>query len=283
MVGRAYRNIYAAREYLEVKLQPIAMLEALAEATGGDAPLSLFMGDLPQGGEKVRRIEDFLPDMPTPDYLSRGSSVFRILIEGRISEPGFDLRRSPLSTFIYKSLDPAALQQHIVLAEQMFRGELAAHDYLRQVDPWVLSVIAKGAAAMALTRRARLLPIAHARFTPGVRGQAVAEWKISYPEPLVVKTGELVNIGRQDTEWANWVWCTNQADQGGWIPEAYIERQGDVGRMRLDYSSAELALQPGDALTLHREASGWYWATSSSGQSGWAPGTHVIEERTTVL
>ena len=46
-------------EYLRVKLVAQAILEALAELTGGDAPLTLFMGDLPHEGVAPPRLEDY--------------------------------------------------------------------------------------------------------------------------------------------------------------------------------------------------------------------------------
>ena len=56
------RNIHIAREYLGIKLLAIAIIEALAEITGGDAPVALFMGGIPKEEEDAKRFEDFLPD-----------------------------------------------------------------------------------------------------------------------------------------------------------------------------------------------------------------------------
>jgi hypothetical protein len=105
-----------------------------------------------------------------------------------------------------------------------------------------------------------------AGFLPGTRARAVKEWKIIYADPIVVKAGEVVRLGKRDTEWPGWVWCTSEAGKSGWAPEALIEAGGDTGRIRSDYSAVELALQPGDLLVLYRELSGWYWATDEAGK-----------------
>ena len=43
MLHAATHNVHIARQYLGVKLLTIGFMEALAEATGGDAPVSLFI------------------------------------------------------------------------------------------------------------------------------------------------------------------------------------------------------------------------------------------------
>jgi hypothetical protein len=43
----AKRNLQVGRRYVGAKLLSISILSAIAELTGGDAPISLFMGDLP--------------------------------------------------------------------------------------------------------------------------------------------------------------------------------------------------------------------------------------------
>ena len=65
MVARGERNVRTAREYLGIKLLTAAVLEALAEISGGDMPISLFMGDI-GAKEKGDRLEDYLPDYQPP-------------------------------------------------------------------------------------------------------------------------------------------------------------------------------------------------------------------------
>ena len=95
MVQRAGRNIETAREYLRIKLVAQAILEALAELTGGDAPLTLFMGDLPHEGARPQRLEDFLPDTPIPGWVEVETPVYKLLAAGRRGELGFDLKTAP--------------------------------------------------------------------------------------------------------------------------------------------------------------------------------------------
>lgn len=156
MVGRAQENIQTARAYLRIKLLAQAILEALALETGGDAPLSLFMGDLPHAFESVQRLEDFLPDLPVPDWVDRSSTLYLLLDSGRKGDVSFDLTTAPLSLFVYKSLPLADLDRSLLLAQEMFAGRLSPHDFLLQIDRKLVGAIARASAGMVLTRSAQL-------------------------------------------------------------------------------------------------------------------------------
>lgn len=161
LVAAAHRNIGTGREYLGVKLLAIAILEALAVATGGDAPLSLFMGDLQkEGRERPQRLEDFLPVIEVLDPRIRSAAVLKVLDQGRAGESDFDLKDSPLSSFIYKDLGPERAWRLLADAKDMFSGKLSALEFLERVDRPVISAIARASATMVSTRREALLQFA---------------------------------------------------------------------------------------------------------------------------
>lgn len=157
MVQCARQNIETARHYLRIKLLAQAILEALAEASGGDAPLSLFMGDLPREGEQVQRLEQLLPEVEVPGWLDPASTIYTLLASGRESSASFDLRTAPLTLFLYKRLRPEEQERSLERAREMFAGRLSAQDFLASLDRGVVSAIAKASAAMALTRGKLLL------------------------------------------------------------------------------------------------------------------------------
>ena len=74
-----------------------------------------------------------------------------------IAGTDFDSRQSPLSSFIYASLGPAAVEQALDFAREVFAGQLSPDTFLRRLDPPTLAVIARAAAEMAPTRREALL------------------------------------------------------------------------------------------------------------------------------
>ena len=157
MVDLAHTNIYVAREYLGIKLLAIAILEALAEMTGGDAPLALFMGDLRREGEDVKRLEDFLPVVEASESREHPSPIFTLLNSGRASESSFDMKSSPTSFFLYKNIGPAKIKRLLDDAKEMFDGKLSAREFLDKIDKPVVSAIAEASASMVVTRREELL------------------------------------------------------------------------------------------------------------------------------
>lgn len=156
MVSQARRNIETGKQYLRIKLLTQAILEALAEDTGGDAPLSLFMGDLPHDGMHAHRLEDFLPEFRLPAWVDTSSAVFYLLSDQRDLDSSFDLHTAPLALFVFSSLTPGEMNELLALAMEMFEGNVKASDFLANVSPGVLSPIASASAKMAFTRREQL-------------------------------------------------------------------------------------------------------------------------------
>ena len=138
----------------------IENLPALAELTGGDAPLTLFMGDLPHEGARPQRLEDYLPDTPTPGWVNAEASVYKLLDAGRRGELGFDLKTAPTSLFLYKRLTPEAIIRLLDLARRMFSGRMSSREFLAQVEPNVRMAVARACAEMVFTRRELLLKFA---------------------------------------------------------------------------------------------------------------------------
>ena len=118
-------------------------------------------------------------------------------------------------------------------------------------------------------------------------GTVIRDHEAAYPEPLIVKTGEVLTITTRQSEWPGWRWCVNTAGRGGWVPQAWIERDGkgngdgdgkgdgkgdgDVGRMLRDYDATELTARVGERLTIELAESGWLWCINEPGEHGWIP------------
>ncbi|MCX6050457.1 MAG: hypothetical protein NT075_35625 [Chloroflexi bacterium] len=165
-------NVSTAREYLHMKLLATAVLEALAEVSGGDAPLSLFMGERSQKGEPARKLEDYLPLTSSPDF-SDESTIFMLLDKGLLSEPSFDIKNSPLSVFLYTNLGPIKIQQLLGFSKELFTGQMKPDEFLAKIDRSIVVVIARASALMVKTRRAQLLEYSTGSATPGYQKTCV--------------------------------------------------------------------------------------------------------------
>jgi len=157
MLERAAENILIARVYLRVRLVAIAILEALAQVSGGDTPLSIFMGDLSDQAGNSPRIEDFLPELPTPPWVDQAPVIRDLLEVGRASESNFDTRNSRLSLFVFKSLTPEAMEKGLEISQDYFKGNIKPEEYLEKMDKPTVSAIARASASMVLLRRDKLI------------------------------------------------------------------------------------------------------------------------------
>jgi uncharacterized protein YgiM (DUF1202 family) len=109
--------------------------------------------------------------------------------------------------------------------------------------------------------------------------QVVKDYSVYYTDAIVMQTGDPLTITEKESEWAGWVWCTNDShDKSGWVPEKYVEREGGRGTALCNYDAKELAAQAGEELTATREESGWVWCTNQRGESGWVPLNHLEQK-----
>ncbi len=112
----------------------------------------------------------------------------------------------------------------------------------------------------------------------GQRARVTEAYTQAYPDPLVLKKDEAVTVVAHDTQWPAYIWCTNAAGKGGWVPEHYLAVDGITARAKRDYSAQELSAAVGEHLILLDEEGGWFWAENAAGERGWIP-AKLIEIR----
>lgn len=160
IIELARRNLETGTRYLGIKLASAGVLHALAQLTGGDAPVALFMGDL-QPRDQGGQIADYLPDQPIDCQRDEDDAddLYRLLAVGRASESRFDLQNSPLSLFVYRCLSDEQLDAAIAAAGDMFGGRLEPGDFLQRIPSRTVAAIAGAAANLAFTRRDELIAL----------------------------------------------------------------------------------------------------------------------------
>jgi hypothetical protein len=114
---------------------------------------------------------------------------------------------------------------------------------------------------------------------PGVRrAQVIRDYATQYRDPIQVRTGERVRVGRADDEHPGWVWCTAADGRAGWTPVELLEMDGDSATLRRDYEATELDVRTGDEVSVLDEQHGWLWVRNTAGRSGWIPAASVARE-----
>jgi hypothetical protein len=154
-VQAARINIDLAVRYLRCKLYGIAMVEAFAMESGGDAPLELFMGGIPKpGGPRMRRIEQFLPQLPQVSGVD--PALLTLLQDGRATASFFDLTTSPLASFLISTLGEASVMAGFVQARDWWAEKSTAREFLSLQPRATTTALAEAATHIADTRAAAL-------------------------------------------------------------------------------------------------------------------------------
>jgi hypothetical protein len=158
MIARTRKNIAVAKLYLGVKLITIAILEALAYRLGRDIPLSTMMGELRVPGFTTSALEDYLPDRPIAYPLENQlqSEVLDLLAIGRNKESPYDIKNSPVSTFIIKSIGFAETDNYLKKAKEFFTGQMSSEDFLSECDSDVVETISSGVMKLFDSRKTAL-------------------------------------------------------------------------------------------------------------------------------
>jgi len=159
MLDRAGRNIEIARLYLGSKLFTMALLEALSRRFGRNIPLSTLMGELNPLGLSIEKLEDFLPDIPNRYPLASDfeREVFELLYKGRFSSSAYDIKNSPLTTFIVKMMGFERIQTLVGAAKEFFNEQRSPEAFLELCDPEVVEAIVQALARLFDSRKAALL------------------------------------------------------------------------------------------------------------------------------
>ena len=155
----AKRNLEFATKYLGMKIVGIAAVEALAQTTGGDCPVSMLLGDIRSPYGKPDRVEDFLPPPPADESQLDGQ-LLNVLEKGRAKESASDLTASPLTAWVYRRLGNEGSARALEEARKMFDGQLTARDFLGGLEPATVRALTEACAQIAISRRAALLAIA---------------------------------------------------------------------------------------------------------------------------
>jgi hypothetical protein len=145
LIGRTQKNLEVARLYLGSKLLSIAVIEALSQRIGQDIPLATMMGELPGRGLSTAQLENFLPTVMhiSPPTNAMEQEVLDLLEKGRSKSSTYDVKNSPVATYIIKSIGFAEARRLIVQAKEFFKRNIGAEEFLALCDRTIVEAITK--------------------------------------------------------------------------------------------------------------------------------------------
>jgi hypothetical protein len=116
--------------------------------------------------------------------------------------------------------------------------------------------------------------------SPRVQGGALsvthvvvtADHEIPESAPIVIKPGDIVDVGERSSEWPAFVFVTT-ASGSGWVPERFLDDRRPMATVLHPYNTRELAASVGERLLLLEDdpESGWSWCRNAGGITGWVP------------
>jgi hypothetical protein len=155
LTAAAASNIAFALSFLQLKMTSISIIEALALATGGNGPVSMFLGDIRSTFGTPERVEDFLPAGPQAQGLD--TQILQVLEMGRPADSRSDLTISPLTAYMYRCLGVAGSAEALVNAQQMTNGALPPAQFLATLPSDMLDNMIDACARIAISRRDSLI------------------------------------------------------------------------------------------------------------------------------
>lgn len=97
-----------------------------------------------------------------------------------------------------------------------------------------------------------------------------------YPDPIVLRKGDPVSLGKRDTDFPGWIWATSSIDgKSGWVPEQFLATENGETRSLSDYSARELSAEEGEIVSVVEELLGWALVETQDGALGWLPVSHL--------
>ena len=155
MLMRTEKNLAVARLYLGSKLLSIAIIEAVSQRLGSEIPLATMMGELPQRGTIDAQLESFLPTVPHPwqPQCQLEQEVLSLLETGRTLESDYDVKHSPVATFVVRSIGFTRSSALLAQARAFFSQQISGEQFLQSCDPDIVEAIVGGACQVFEIRR----------------------------------------------------------------------------------------------------------------------------------
>lgn len=97
-------------------------------------------------------------------------------------------------------------------------------------------------------------------------------YQVQYADPISVRAGEILTVGRVDNNNPGWRWCRAADGRQGWVPVEFLSNEEPQTTILKDYSALELEVVPGEEVTVEDARHDWLLVRNMKGDCGWIPG-----------
>lgn len=105
----------------------------------------------------------------------------------------------------------------------------------------------------------------------GMQVQAKESYEIEFKKPIKIIKGDELHLIKYSKDDPGWVFCRNEIDQEGWVPESAIIIIDEKHIAKHDYSAQELRVQKGEIVLIQNIEYTWAWVTNNKNEHGWVP------------
>jgi hypothetical protein len=154
LIEHAANNLRGATEYLRANIAAMAVLEALAELTGGDGPISHFIGAMDSEHPLLHDLPHHAGILATSSRPTLDVAVLDLLKSGRAVD-GFDTAASPLVACFYELLGSAGIAELVRRADEVRAGRQDWRWLLAVLPREVVSDVATAISGIAVERKDR--------------------------------------------------------------------------------------------------------------------------------
>ena len=105
--------------------------------------------------------------------------------------------------------------------------------------------------------------------------RVITAYENAYPDPISGERGDVFRLGQKDEHYPEFIWATAADGRRGWVPQSYLRRNGDHGRLIRDYTAQELTVDEDELVEIQDAIGGWVWVATADGYQGWIPAGSV--------
>ncbi|MGK7921157.1 MAG: hypothetical protein AB4080_14230 [Trichodesmium sp.] len=168
-VNQAKKNIEIAKVYLASKIFTLTFIEALSMRLGLNIPLSTMVGELPTQGHTPAHLEDFLPDIQNPYQCQNSleSEVLILLEDGRSLNADYDMRNSPLSTYMVKYIGFDEVKKQRKRINDFLEKNVSAEEFIDGCNSSLVKTVIEGILDLFESRKQAIQGVKKGKYING--------------------------------------------------------------------------------------------------------------------
>ena len=115
------------------------------------------------------------------------------------------------------------------------------------------------------------------------RYRTTSAYQAKYSNPIRFESGEVLVLGGRDTEYAEFLWATDEHGREGWVHQSkFLVTSEKKAVSTSSYNAIELTVRAGELVSAEEALGDWSWCVNAEGKKGWLP-NHLLERVTDVL